>query len=440
MRRVYLSFLGLGQFNRETGRYSYNKTVYVWKNRLASETRFVQVAEQELLEWDRFDHLFIAATEESARCHGKALCEQLARCRGEIHFVRLDENMTPAGQWKWFEEIFSVIEEGDVLTVDLTHGYRSIPIIFSTAINFLQKTKNIRLEHVFYGAYEKDTQKAPLVDMRSFYDINIWADAVGRLTEDADASGIAAAAEATHRSQFEALADSKFREACENVTRIIKNVDVNNVSDAVNELMQAVKHIKSSGGVGTIQLMNMLEEKFMPLVTSEEGNPDRNGYTLDYFRIQLAFAEMLLSHGLLMQAFTVMREWLASLVMLYFESTEQMNTKKRRKRRERYGGVFFDMLQFREEKWDFPRHEEEKERILPFYQKLIEQGVIAPLLDGKKLPAFQLSTLRNRLNHAWLGKAGMKAEIENNGSIEEQGREFLERLKLVMKNLDNCSV
>lgn len=440
MRRVYLSFLGLGQFNKETEEYSYKKTVYALKNKLASETCFVQVAEQELLGWDYFDHLFIAATDESYKWHGKALQEQLAKCRGDVHIITLDENMTAAGQWKWFEEIFTIIKEGDILTVDLTHGYRSIPIIFSTAINFLQKTKHVQLVHVFYGAYEKDTQKAPLVDMRSFYDINTWADAVGRLTEDADASGIATAAGATNRLQFEILADEKFGEACENVTRVIKNVDVNNVSDATNDLMQITEQIKSSGDTGTRQLMNMLEQKLRHLASSGSGNPDRDGYTLEYFRIQLELAGLLLEHGLLMQAFTVMREWLGSLVMLHFENEESMNTRKRRKKRKRYGDIFFNMLQYREETWDFGGQKERFDRILPFYNRLKTQNIISPLLEGEIPPASQLSRLRNRLDHAWLGEAGMKAEIENNGLLEDQGMQFLKCLKTIMNNLESAPI
>ncbi len=430
MRRVYLSFLGLGQYNRETGKYSYRKTVYALGHKLAPETCFVQVAEQELLGWNYFDRLFIAATLESYKVHGTTLKEQLSPCRGEISFVVLDEDMSEHGQWKWFEEIFQVIEDNDILTVDLTHGYRSIPVIFSTAINFLQKTKKVSIEHVFYGAYEKDKERAPLVDMRSFYDINTWADAVGRLTDDADASGIAMAASSTSKNQFANLSDPDFVQACRNITRLIKNVDINNVPGAVNKLMEETEKISSSDSASEKQLMAMLQQKFRKLASASKDNPDRGGYTLEHYKVQLELADLLLEHGFLMQGFTVMREWLASLVMLYFEATDKMNASKRRKRIQHYGDIFFNMLQFREDKWKFEGKEEQRDRVLPFYNQLKEGKVIEPLLSGDKPLAERLSKIRNGLDHAWLGRPGMSDDLE------EQGRIFLEVLKTVMKNLE----
>jgi len=325
--------------------------------------------------------------------------------------------MSETGQWVWFEQISKVINKGDELCVDLTHGYRSIPVIFSAAINFLQKTKKIQLSHVFYGAYEKDKTHVPLVEMKSFFDINVWADAVTRLTDDADAGGIATASTETNKHQFSELTAENFVSSCSQVTKRIKNVDVNNVADEVNSLLEQIDTMKKYSSPGAVILLDLVREKFLSLAVPKTSNPDRNGYTLDYFRIQLALAQLLLDHGLYMQAFTVMREWLCTLVMLYFESQEKMNTGKRRKRCERYGGVFFNMLQYKQEKWRFPGKEKQRDRILPFYNKLKKQGVLTPLISPEPMIAEVLSRYRNGFDHAWLGKNGMKDDIEQQGRI-----------------------
>ncbi len=421
MRRVYLSFLGLGQ---------YEETVYELSAKRSDPTRFVQVAEQMLLGWDRFDILYIVATRASKERHYDALSRELEPCRGEVHLIELDEDMSNAGQWQWFERIFSVVRDEDELCIDLTHGYRSIPVVFSAAINFLQKTKQIRLAHVFYGAFEQDRQLAPLVDMRSFFDINTWADAVTRLTRDADARGLAEAAESTNRHQFAELSDRDFADACTQVTRRIINVDVNNVADDISRLMTCIEQLDSASSPAAKILLEMVANKFSLPGAANVTNPDRTGYTLGYYKFQLNLAGLLLEHGLLMQAFTVMREWLSSLVMLHFEQEESLNAKKRRKRVDHYGGVFFRMLQNVEESWNFKGSEEQRQRVEPLYRRLKEAGVIEPLISTDPLLASELSSYRNGFDHAWLGKAGMKDDLE------EKGRYFHETLQEVLLRLE----
>ncbi|MFP4350387.1 MAG: TIGR02221 family CRISPR-associated protein [Desulfococcaceae bacterium] len=167
-RQVYLSFLGLGSRDPKTGFNKYQETTYELGGRPSAPTEFVQVAEMELLEGKRFDLVLIVATQKSFDAHFENLESQM-RDKGIFpkHLI-IDEEMGPEDQWKWFELILDHIEHGDILTVDLTHGYRSIPIIFSAAINFLQKARAVRLDAVYYGAFDKNRRLAPIIDMKDF--------------------------------------------------------------------------------------------------------------------------------------------------------------------------------------------------------------------------------------------------------------------------------
>lgn len=420
MRKVYMSFLGTGE---------YKKTIYSLDEELARETRFVQVAEFELLGSSRPDTAYILVTEESQKKNFSALQGELQKFDIVPEAIILAEDMSSQGQWIWLEQILKLVKKRDHLTLDLTHGYRSLPIIFSTALNFLQKTQQVVIEHVFYGAYEMNHEQPPIIDMKKFYDINIWADAVTRLTEDADAGGIAKAAVATNRYQFSELAGDKFAAACSSVTERIKNVDVNNVADGAHNLLQQIEKMKKNASPGASILLDLVRDKFTPLTNPCTSNPDKTCYTLDYFHVQLRLARLLIEHGLFMQAFTVMKEWLSSLVMLYFEAQGTMNAGKRRKRCEWYGGVFFNMLQFKEEKWNFKGKEKERDRILPFYHDLKKNGVLDLLIKQKPTVAKRLSDYRNGFDHAWLGKAGMEDDIE------QQGGKLLEILEDSLQRL-----
>ena len=429
MRRVYMSFLGLGRFNKETQQYEYQKTIYDLNGTPSQPTRFIQAAELELLGQERPDIAYILATEESRNTHFSALAEEMARYGVTPHAVQLDENMSSMGQWQWFETIIGLIKPGDRLILDFTHGYRSLPIIYSSALNLLQKARGVTLEHVFYGAFEQNRERPPIIDMRAFYDIDIWADAVTRLTEDADAAGISEAAARTNVHQFPELTDQNFTEACTTVTQRIKSVDVNNVADAVNELLAGIGALEQTCLAGTSVLLQLIRDKFAPLVGPATTNPDRNGYTLDHFQSQLSLARLLMDHGLYMQAYTVMREWLGSLIMLHLEATEKLNTEKRRKRCAYYTSTFFDLLQFPEEKWNFKNREDKFEKVHPFYEKLKENGVLDPLLAYNPLLAKELSDYRNGFDHAWLGKSGMKDDLD------AKGFHFLKQLENVFESL-----
>jgi len=57
MGNVFLSFLGLGFFHQTTKQYDYNKTVFILNGVKSQETKFVQVAELEILGMDNFDKI-----------------------------------------------------------------------------------------------------------------------------------------------------------------------------------------------------------------------------------------------------------------------------------------------------------------------------------------------------------------------------------------------
>jgi CRISPR-associated DxTHG motif protein len=141
MGKVFLSFLGLGSQLKQTKQYDYSKTVFILNGLKSQETKFVQVAELQILGMSSFDKIIIVATQKSYDSHFNNISSQIQELgAADIIPLIIEEDMSPKGQWKWFEMILDNIDYGDELTIDLTHGYRSIPIVFSTAVNFLQKS------------------------------------------------------------------------------------------------------------------------------------------------------------------------------------------------------------------------------------------------------------------------------------------------------------
>lgn len=416
MRNVYLSFLGLGV---------YQPTVYKLGEHTSSETKFVQVAEIELLGAKNFDTVLIAATPESFEKHAATITDQLESIGATVNFIDISNEMTPETQWKWFEHILSHIQHEDRLTVDMTHGFRAIPILFSSAINFLQKSRNISLQAVYYGVFEQKDEKgrAPIVDMKGFYLINEWADAVSRLVEEADARKMAEVARKTTDFQAGELNDQKIIAALDDLTNTVRNVDVNNVAQKANTAIRLIQRKKEGASETGQLLLNLVFDKFVSLCT-ETGAFSR--YDREYFKLQIEIIRLLLEHKLFMQAYTVMREFIASLVMVFFERRE-LTKEDRNNLRGQFADVFFNMFQF--SKWNFSEKDSQKvQEIMPFYEELKANGIENEIrgLFGK------LAAYRNGFDHAWIGHKKAPS------NIAQKGDEYLEKLQDVMKLMDSA--
>jgi CRISPR-associated Csx2 family protein len=424
MNRVYLSFLGLGS-DKGDGKKSYTSASYELNGIKSIKTEFVQVAEFDILikqKGDKlFDKMIIVTTSKSYESNFLKLKEQLEDL-GAINIVPviISEDMSGEGQWKWFEEILGYIGHGDRITVDLTHGYRAVPIVFSTAINFLQKARNVFIDGVFYGAFDKDRYLTPIVDMKEFYLINEWAEAVSRLVEDADARKIAQLAKQTPGFQIGELNDKRLIEAIEDLTNTIRNVDIHKVKTKAETTLRLVREKEAEASLPGKLLLQLIIEKFKSLLSpySETGK-----YDWEYFKTQLEIIRLLLEHKLYMQAYTAMREFIGSLCLISMDKARISNAVGKRCRNQ-YAEVFVNMFKFGEDKWKFEgTRASAQAKLMPFYQSLKENGGESILRDFTA----ELIDLRNGFDHAWTIQSGAEENVAAKGII------FLSKLELVIE-------
>lgn len=436
MRRVYLSFLGLGSGRPP----DYHPAIYHINGRNSSETKFVQSAEIEIIGADAFDVVLIAVTPQSFDRHFETLASQLADLGVKPVQIDISDDMSPETQWKWFERILSHIEREDVLTVDMTHGFRAVPILFSSAINFLQRARNISIHAVYYGVFDRKDENGyvPIVDMKDFYLINEWADGVSRLIEDADARKLAKVAEQTAGFQAGELNDTRLIGALQTLTSTIRNVDIHNVGSKVNDAIRLVEQKKKGASETARILLDLVLDKFVSLSTTE---PPTGRYDGGYFKLQIEIIRLLLEHKLYMQAYTVMREFIASIGMIEVEKAGIFN-KKGRNRRKMFGEKFVNMGQYEESEWKFgekaarkndrPINEDDSawDQLLPYYRKLEQIQVIDTLRSFVK----DLVAYRNGFDHAWTLKANADTDIES------KGKDFLDRLEETVRLLESGGV
>lgn len=411
MRNVYLSFLGAGD---------YTKIKYTIDNKSTGESKYVQSAELQLRGADSFDAVYIVMTPTSREKHFESLKDELlAQGVDNVREISISESLESRDQWSWFESILEQMQFRDNLTVDLTHGYRIAPIVLSTAINFLQKIKQVSIDSVYYGAFENsENGVAPIIDLKAFYIINEWADAVTRLVDDADPSKMSQVAQKDHSFLFDEFKDDAMLIALDELSSTLKNVDIHNVRGCTEKVLGSVNHnILSSSLTGKI-LLEMVRDKFAQLVV---GASQIERYTHSYFKGQLQVIKLLLEHHLFMQAYTVMREFIGSLGLIEMKPRAKISNGVGRKQRQK-ADVFVNMLQHDEAGWQFEGKEGLLKSVKPVYQKLKNVGVESQLRNI----TCEIIQYRNGFDHAWTASSGAKEDVE------EKGRLFFHELEKVI--------
>jgi CRISPR-associated Csx2 family protein len=412
MARVLVTFLGTGD---------YAQTVYALDGRRADPTRFVQVAIVSLLGGASLGRVVIFRTQRSHEQHYEALRAELIAAGVEASAIvapdtLIPTEMTAANQWGWFESLLASIDDYDEVTFDFTYGPRPVPIVFSSAIGFLVRAKNVHIEHAYYGWFDRSHEVNPIVDMRDFYAINDWADAVGRLTDDADARKLASLAQRADVPGLSGLGAPELVTAFQRMTDCIRNVDVNNISKLVSDALEKVRFHRASSSGASAVLLDCVWDKFRAL--SSEA-PATGHYDADYFRVQLEIIGVLLEHRLFMQAFTAMRELIGSIGMAGLEGkyARDMVSSDGRRYRHRHAELFVNMIQFDQADWQFAEpYQHDLTRLRPWYEQLQGLGVIASLRSVAGKGVGRLLDYRNGFDHAWTANRGGPADVEGLGT------------------------
>ncbi|MCS6775372.1 MAG: TIGR02221 family CRISPR-associated protein [Chloroherpetonaceae bacterium] len=188
--RKMLSFLGTGSYRATHYRHPDGEEVY--------ETPFVQEA---LVEFYRPERLYVLLTpgaernipKDADRSNWEALRERLEG-RVELVPVRgVPEGASEAELWQMFDLVTGCFEPGDRVIFDLTHGFRSLPVIALIAVAFLRVACDVRVEGLVYGAFEArdpETGVAPLYDLLPIVTLLDWTTATDQFLKTGDAGDL----------------------------------------------------------------------------------------------------------------------------------------------------------------------------------------------------------------------------------------------------------
>lgn len=178
MKKLFC-FLGTGRY-LET---MYQNADYVMASKFTQEYLINYYA---TIKQDPFGEIVVFATEESKAKNGQAFEEILGEM--PIKWVYYDESFGEK-PWLLFEKIDSHMAPGDSIVFDVTHGFRSIPLISLVSSELAMLfNENMNIEAVYYGNFKGEGELSPFVDLTSILELQEWSNAVRSLKQTGNPS------------------------------------------------------------------------------------------------------------------------------------------------------------------------------------------------------------------------------------------------------------
>ena len=117
-----------------------------------------------------------------------ALQKRLAHQVNLEPVFNIPESNSPDDGWIIFDKITGCLNQGDRVIFDLTHSFRSIPVIALLAISYLRTVKQVQIEGVLYGAFDPNAkdQPTPTYDLLPMLSLLDWIAATDRFVKVGD--------------------------------------------------------------------------------------------------------------------------------------------------------------------------------------------------------------------------------------------------------------
>jgi len=231
-------------------------------------------------------------------------------------FVRIEKGSTPDELWSVFGAVVAAVPRDSRVVFDITHGFRSLPLVSVLAVAFLWTARNVQLRALVYGAFEArtgDPPVAPVFDLTPMVNLLEWIAAVERFRHHLDGEPL--------QHLLETIQRQAHKDKSENPPRQLSSIGkaLNRLSDAlllgrVREVITEAPRLSKSLASENVaneagrwaKPFGLMLEPLQSLFAQLGGQSEAD---LDAHR---RLAEVYNERGLYPQAITLLREWLIS--------------------------------------------------------------------------------------------------------------------------------
>ncbi|MBZ8182636.1 TIGR02221 family CRISPR-associated protein [Oscillatoria salina] len=299
----------------------------------AEQTYKGKVFGEALHQFCQYDMMLVCLTEE-AKASAWPVLEALGDSR--IKPVDIPTGRTTEEMWSTFKIITQYVDEGDRVIFDITHGLRSLPFLAFLFAAYLKTAKNVTIEAIYYGAFDlKNDQKiAPVIDLSEFVSMIDWLTATNRFVKLGDGQALANLLKSAIPSNTELRNNPStrpIRKQLEKSSEAIENISLALSITRPIETMESATQLEKI--IGNAE--NSFEDRAKPFslladkIVKEYGqfaldNPKKIENFAAQLKIQLSMIKWYIDRDQLVQATTLAREWLVSVLVFKFDLSSQM--------------------------------------------------------------------------------------------------------------------
>lgn len=291
-----------------------------------------------LIQFFQPDVLQVVMTVEARQKHWESLQQRLSEVSSTILVQEIDiaTGRSEADLWSIFATIEEYIEPGDQLIFDITHSFRSQPLLVLLIAGYVRVIKQVEVEALVYGAYEaRKNDIAPVFDLTPFVRLLDWTAATDMFIKTGRANDLAnlvqksaqeknvptaASQETSKRPDPQIMLRSRWKKASEQLESLSVALGLTRPMEAmesahkllktiegVQELRDQVSHPSSVQPF--VLLLEPIVEQFKPIALNEPEKLEHHAENIDH---QKRLLQWYLEHQQPVQAITLGRELLVS--------------------------------------------------------------------------------------------------------------------------------
>jgi len=309
-----ISFLG---FNKR----GYQETTYL--NTIASgeyKTKFIQEA---LVEFYKPKTLYVLLTDTAAtkfpdnetESSWTVLQNKLAGKVDLQPIIDVPEGHSTSDIWKLFEMLTNCLQEGDSVLFDITNGFRSLPVVALIAVSYLRVVRQVEIKGLIYGAFDakNNDNKTPIFDLLPIVSLLDWTTATDQFIKTGNGEALANLLENSDPTSKNLAASI---EGIAQGLQLLRPMDVIREAAILPERIADAEPIISQTVPPFTALLKRVERDYGNFGLAKP--TDYQNFPQASLLRQLEIVEWYLAKGQIVQALSIAREWLPSLLCYHF--------------------------------------------------------------------------------------------------------------------------
>jgi CRISPR-associated DxTHG motif protein len=417
------------------GTNDYKTVTYVWKNKDTEHSWRTHLFPEAVARIFEPEKLIVFVTPQAKEHENFRVLQE--RLGDLVEPADIPEGKSGKELWALFDQLPSLVNSKDRVLLDITHAFRSIPLIVFAVMAYLRSVKQVRVENSLYGAFEahepfrdppQPEDRAPIFELTLLLDLLDWLSGAEFFLQHSDAALLADRLRRVHREAWQSRASEDLPKELQSVAKKLaffsQALHLARPSDVMRnaqDLVPMLQEMASEAEQWAKPFALILEQ-----ICSEAGKfghhaPDQ--LDKENLKKQLEFIEHFTSKGLWVQAILLAREWLVSWTALWRGDGNWLDRGYRDTLANGLGAAAQSFHPSCTESPGATTATPKEPGIPQWFKGVPKSQEVAKLWDW-------LTQLRNDVAHC-----GMRKDTKTISTIEDQARKIPSRLKELMDDV-----